>query len=219
MTTYLHQASAQSPSALLMGKQSRKQMEHVIFCLQDSHVAPEVYLLVIPWHANLTFPSISSLSSPIGCILRLRGIFSIGEASNSVGLLRPGWPCGVWESHLCGVFSTERSFKLPPGVCARAGVPPFCNGVLGGRFLSKNSGESGPPNRTVFFLLLTADFTVKASSPANTAKCTDEALISHKHTEQWRVENYSWASKWSWNMRHRKEVQPKCHRLLPVICD
>ncbi len=115
-----------------------------------------------------TFPSVSSLSSPTDAILRLRGIANSGDAPNIVGLLKFGWACGVWDSLLCGVFSTERSCEPPPGVGPCAGVPPFCNGVLGGKFLSKNSGERGTPKRTVFFLFLTADFFVGSSSPAKT---------------------------------------------------
>lgn len=115
-----------------------------------------------------TSPSFSSPSSPTDGILRLRGIASVGEAPNPKGVLGSGWACGVWDSLLCGVFSTGRGCKLPPGVGARPGVPPFCSGVLGGRFLSKNSGESGPPKRTLFFAFLTVDVPVESSSPAKT---------------------------------------------------
>lgn len=64
---------------------------------------------------------------------------------------------GPFESLVCGVFSAERSFRPPPGVGVWAGVPPFLNGVLGGRVLSKTSGESGVPKRTLFFFF-TAGF-------------------------------------------------------------
>lgn len=75
------------------------------------------------------------------------------------GLQGSGPGFGVSESLVCGVFSTERSFWPPPGVGVQAGVPPFLNGVLAGRVLSKTSGESGVPKRTLFFFF-PAGFTV-----------------------------------------------------------
>lgn len=93
----------------------------------------------------------ASSSSPTDAIRWLRGILSTGEAPKADWRSRSGWAAGDAATLLCGVFSAER--KAPPGVGARAGVPPFCSGVLGGRCLSKNSGESGPPNRTLFFFL------------------------------------------------------------------
>lgn len=97
-------------------------------------------------------PSLSLSSSPADATLRLRGIARVGDAPNTSRPLRSGRACVVVRgSLLCGVFSTEHSWKLPHGVAARPGVPPFFNGVLGGRCLSKNSGDSGPPKRTLFF--------------------------------------------------------------------
>lgn len=83
---------------------------------------------------------------------------SVGEAPNMEGLQASAPDFCLSESLICGVFSTERRFKPPPGVGVRAGVAPFLNGVLGGRVLSKNSGESGVPKCTLFFFL-TASFT------------------------------------------------------------
>lgn len=113
-----------------------------------------------------TFPcsSSSSLFFLTDVVLLFRGFANTGEAPNTVGLLRSGRACGVCDSILCGVFSTERN--PAPGVGARAGVPPFCNGVLGGRFLSKSSGERGPPKRTLFFFL-TVDVPVQSFSAAD----------------------------------------------------
>lgn len=106
-----------------------------------------------------TFSSSSSLCFLTDVTLLFRGTAKTGEAPNTVGLLRSGRPCGVWDSLLCGVFSTERN--RTPGVGARAGVAPFCNGVLGGRFLSKSSGESGPQKRTLFFFLTVESFSAE----------------------------------------------------------
>lgn len=116
---------------------------------------------------TVTFPSISSLSPPTHCVLQLRGIAKVWEALNTLGLPKSSWACEDWDSLLCGVLSRERSFKHP-SVGAREGVAPFCNGVLGGRFLSKSSGESGPPKRTCFFFIV--GVTEEQSSPAHTEK-------------------------------------------------
>lgn len=62
-----------------------------------------------------------------------------------------GLACDTSESLICGVFRAERSVEHPPGVSVWAGVPPFLSGVLGGMVLSKTSGESGLPKRTLFF--------------------------------------------------------------------
>lgn len=99
----------------------------------------------------------SWLSAAAGVLPWVPNVTSVGEAPNMKGLLGCGPDFGVSESLVCGVFSTERSFKPLPGVGVRAGVLPFINGVLGGMVLSKTSGESGFPKCTVFFFL-TAGF-------------------------------------------------------------
>lgn len=71
-----------------------------------------------------------------------------GDAPPPTGLLKSGWGSGT--SNLCGVL--RREFLRPVDEGGGAGVPPFWRGVLGGRVLSKNSGERGTPKWTRFFL-------------------------------------------------------------------
>ena len=85
----------------------------------------------------------------------------MGEAPK-VGLQKAGWGSGVQPAGRWGVLSSERSPEPGPrpgvGGSARAGVVPFCRGVLGGRFLSKNSGVRGPPKRTCFLFFFRVEF-------------------------------------------------------------
>lgn len=69
-----------------------------------------------------------------------------GEAPLFLGVSKSGW--GGGGSNLWGVLSSECLRPVDDG--GHMGVAPFCSGVLGGRVLSKNSGNRGAPKRTRF---------------------------------------------------------------------
>lgn len=89
--------------------------------------------------------SSSSPSTPPSPWVR---VLRTGDAPFLWGLPKSGW--GRGGSNLCGVLRRECLRPVDEG--KHAGVAPFWSGVLGGRFLSKNSGERGAPKRTRFFL-------------------------------------------------------------------
>lgn len=77
--------------------------------------------------------------------------------------------------NLCGVLRRECLRPVDDG--GRAGVAPFWSGVLGGRFLSKNSGERGAPKRTRFFLDACETSTSPESTENTSMKWVGEAGV------------------------------------------
>lgn len=112
--------------------------------------------------------TVSSSSSSSTTLLPSRT--SGGEAPIMEGLQGSAPGSGVSHSLACAAFRAERSFRPPPGVGVRAGVPPFLSGVLGGRVLSKTSGDRAVPKRTLFFFF--------------TAGVGKHRFYRHKQTEQ-----------------------------------